>query len=224
MHADFWISPSFGEGMNLDNIWRLPPSAPQARDNLDEQMHLPSRRHTRRLYPWWTTGHLQLLDAASAALDSKGLRVDTKTVRHGWSDMYYLPQEAWPVFSQAASLVGQNFARLGEVGARPSGKMYAGVLMNEAALPLVFEAILPHAMCKAGRCSAAIVGNCWGGPIARTGDPNLLRQYPCGHRMDLTSWRIRWGLRFLHQPTIPTITAMLNATTPTITAITTKTT
>lgn len=208
MQADFWISPSFWRGLDLDRIWHLPSVGTcDTHDNIASNMTaaesalLPTDKMSR----WWRnhTIDLKLRDAAMASLRSQSLGLNTSMICMGWSDMYYVPQQLWSTWSQVAGIVGQKLS--GSMMANDEGRNRSHiawsqkfpnteVLMNELAVPLIIDVVSEHGTCKVGRCATELVTTCWGGTHNITRDPAHLQQYPCGHQMDLRSSQIREGL------------------------------
>lgn len=208
MQADFWVSPSFFAGLNLDQLVHLERKPDHCRDydKLAAIEHSPEP-HRDELWVWWNSNlDFLLREAAMATLQSSSLGLkQQQRVCIEWADMYYVPQQVWPMWSRVASIVGQ---KMKPGGAYPN----MGILMNEVALPLIIDVINRY---ERTQCVSLAWDNglqssfsrlrrtrrsreCWGGfgpPNATaTRDPAILSQFQCGHPMDLQSPQIREGL------------------------------
>jgi len=185
IHADFWISPSFAMGFDFDATWQLSKQI-----TCEQHDIILDALHAGTGWAWFggvgTPGSLgngsnfELLEHAKEALKSEGFALDSTTVCHAWSDLYYIPGHLWPTWSLVARTVGQKFIK-------------AEVLMNEVALPIIFEAASKYGKCRRGTCKSQPV-YCWGGCCDETNDPGDLQTNSCGHRMNFTQAPIRQAL------------------------------
>jgi len=181
VHADFWISPSFFNRRDFGKLW-FPVAASESKKH-------PSHTCTERTkldmdkWNWWST-ELPIYDAVIASLHAAFplLHINTSRLCRGWSDMYYVPQRTWLAWTRAAAAVEEAF-----------GQPW-NVLMNEVAIPLLFDVMVQQGQCEGTGICRVESAKCWGGTIWNTNNITVIKNNPCGHRMNLSSPSIRMAL------------------------------
>lgn len=205
LHSDFWVLPSFGSLLYLDQPWYLfggpskmyPCATTDGKWCCDRRVAKNSmeRSHIYGNVTWWNSTQQELRDAAVGALFQEFGQLPPNSVAatskilwcHTWADLYYVPRLAWPTWSRAVSVIGRQ--RLLQSG-------ITALLSNEHAIPLAMDVVMDFGHCTgAGGCKLGAV-MCEGGPLINFKDAANLTQgrFPCGHKMDLRSENLRKGL------------------------------
>lgn len=169
IHSDFWLSPAFGIGLDHAKVWSL--AIDKATDKWFN--HWVGCEDVYSLEKWI---HVYNKARALLAQEFSSFSTVSSCRCHAWSDMFYIPSEAWPLWTRAVDIIGSAWA--------PYNNM-TRILWSDMALPLSMQVLRAYSSAQHQKLL------CWGGPWPSTNDISFVKRHPCGHKMDLSSERLK---------------------------------
>lgn len=161
VQSDFWLAPSFGQGLDLDSLL-LPVTATNFKGGCND-------KH------WWLMNKLRV--NATVALDEEFGDILPAFVAqcncHSWVDAFYVPKGALITWTRAVHAIGRSTSD-------PTSP-----LINEHAIPLSFQVARAAGDCKGSGagCAQKSIFDCFGSCCSSASAADI-RKYICGHKLD----------------------------------------